>query len=89
MTICMGYDLKSGTKCTRTAVFEVLAGCVHEHIGWRDLCDWHADDIGHPSWPMRCGTCAEAGCSCVLHEVRRRPVAGVVLDAAESEKVER
>lgn len=73
---CIGYDLKSGTLCMRGAVEVILAGCVHEHLGTRPVCDWHAGDIR--TGDMFCGDCAESAepHNCKLGELRRRAEAG-------------
>lgn len=75
VAICTGYDVKSGRPCGRPAAADVLAGCVHEHIGWRLLCDWHAGDVA--AGMMLCGNCGERGCpGCVLMLLDRRAAAG-------------
>jgi hypothetical protein len=56
---CIGYDFRSGTPCERTPTAIVIAGCVHEHVAGRPLCDWHAGDAADGR--MVCGNCAEAG----------------------------
>jgi hypothetical protein len=65
---CMGYDARSGYKCQRPAIKTVIAGCVHEHIGERDLCDWHVGDVADGM--MVCGNCLSAdGHKCVLSAI--------------------
>lgn len=67
---CAGYDLRSGRPCDQAAAREVTAGCVHEHLGPRDLCDWHLDDL--TAGRMKCGNCAMAGhADCTLRELSR------------------
>lgn len=67
---CRKYDLFSGEYCYRPAVVDVVAGCVHEHVGARSFCHLHERDI--PEGTMYCGDCVEAGCfDCLLHQLGR------------------
>lgn len=54
---CTGYDVKSGTPCHRQSVADVTAGCVHEHIGTRSLCQFHIADLAEGQ--MKCGNCLD------------------------------
>lgn len=58
MTACIGYDAASRYPCHRQATEVVAAGCEHEHIAERAVCDWHAGDIREGS--MKCGDCADS-----------------------------
>lgn len=64
--ICVGYDVRSGTGCDRDAVDEVIAGCVHEHIGTRALCQYHIADLAEER--MVCGDCRDCNAPhrCIL-----------------------
>lgn len=66
MTICIGYDALSSSECTREAVDEVVAGCVHEHVSARPLCQYHMGDLAQER--MICGDCYQGPDShrCVL-----------------------
>jgi hypothetical protein len=47
-------------------IARVLAGCIHEHVGERPLCDWHVEDLQMGN--MVCGNCKKAdGHTCKLH----------------------
>jgi hypothetical protein len=69
MTVCDGYDARSGRQCLRTDTVEVVAACLHEHMGPRDLCPDHVEDL-NAGW-MRCGDCLNAGCDCRLVSLDR------------------
>ncbi|MFC6081025.1 hypothetical protein [Sphaerisporangium aureirubrum] len=61
---CIGFDVTSGTACTRTAARAVTAGCPHEHVATRDLCLAHTADLAEGR--MQCGNCLQADHSCTL-----------------------
>lgn len=70
MNACGGYDHRSGRACANDAEQTITAGCVHEHIGDRDLCADHLDDL-HSGW-MYCGDCAAIdGHDCQLRVLER------------------
>lgn len=72
MSACKGYDLKSGRPCARGAEEAITAGCMHEHVGERKLCRWHARDA-RAGW-MNCGDCAEVdGHRCQLYVMPPHP----------------
>ena len=63
MTACTGYIAFSGSDrwdrpCPGAAAQVVTAGCIHEHVGDRDLCARHAGEIR--SGIMLCGDCLDA-----------------------------
>lgn len=60
---CTRYDVESDTDCGREVVDEPIAGCVHEHIGPRPLCQYCIEDLAHGR--MNCGDCKA---STVPHE---------------------
>ncbi|MFF5261321.1 hypothetical protein ACFY4C_20455 [Actinomadura viridis] len=69
MSSCIGYDAISDTPCPREAEETFLAGCIHEHIGSRELCQYHIADLAEGR--MVCGDCHK--CSdphhCVLEVI--------------------
>jgi len=66
---CTGWSLASGYACESPVVITVTAGCEHEHIGDRQLCQYHVADIAHGL--MVCGDCYLVdGHRCVLVAVR-------------------
>ena len=73
---CVGYTPTSRTPCYRPATLDVRAGCRHEHIGNRALCEGHTDDIRDGR--MICGDCADSptdphgGCKLALISVSTR-----------------
>ena len=57
---CGGYIAFSGSDrwdrpCPNSAAEVITAGCVHEHVGDRDLCDGHASEAR--DGVMLCGEC--------------------------------
>lgn len=74
MGACKGYQAMSGSDilepkpCLRPVLQTVVAGCIHEHVGKRDLCDWHTEDVYLGR--MLCGDCLGAdGHMCYLAAV--------------------
>lgn len=59
MPDCSGYNrvISDGTEyhCRATATQVVVAGCIHEHFGPRDLCDYHAAELRRGE--QNCGNC--------------------------------
>lgn len=73
-TRCRGYDVASLSPCRQTATVAVIAGCRHEHVGERPLCDWHVADARRGI--HLCGDCLEIdGHRCELRIARVRPLA--------------
>ena len=77
MSGCGGYTARSGSDvispkvpCTSPVTATVTAGCLHEHVGDRDLCDYHATDAR--AGIMLCGDCLD---SSIPHECRLRVMA--------------
>jgi len=71
---CMAYNFESGHDCERAATVMVMAGCVHEHLGLRELCAPHAGDL--TAGIALCGECREAdGHRCPLRQMARSPLA--------------
>lgn len=63
MSGCVGYIAFSGSDrwnrpCPNAADLTIVAGCVHEHVGERDLCLMHVDDAQNGE--MLCGDCLDA-----------------------------
>lgn len=56
---CAGYNrvISDGTEyhCHSAPVSTVIAGCVHEHVGPRDLCGYHTAEVERGE--MSCGEC--------------------------------
>jgi len=70
VTACKGYDFRSGHPCAAEATQPVMAGCEHEHIGERHMCDRHVQHV-RDGW-MYCGDCAEVdGYRCRLYAIER------------------
>jgi hypothetical protein len=74
MSECAGYSrvISDGTiyHCSTMVAGEaVIAGCVHEHVGPRLLCEYHADELR--SGGQLCGDCLDLGHRCVLVELPR------------------
>ncbi len=62
MSACSGYIAFSGSDpwkrpCPNAATEVIVAGCVHEHVGERDLCLMHAGDAREGV--MLCGDCLD------------------------------
>jgi hypothetical protein len=60
---CNGYIAFSGSDrwnrpCPDVATEVIVAGCVHEYIGERDLCPRHAGEVREGA--MLCGDCLDA-----------------------------
>lgn len=76
--ICAGYGevISDGTKysCADVATVTVTAGCIHEHVGPRDVCDFHASEI--TQGVMKCGDCSDSDSphTCMLRELASEPV---------------
>lgn len=58
---CHGFSrvISDGTRyeCRDQATSLVTAGCVHEHIGERPLCNYHAGEV--KGGGQLCGECLE------------------------------
>lgn len=72
--ICSGYAPRSGHPCDRAATEITTAGCVHEHIGDRPSCPFHAEQYGYGG--MLCGDCLDSADphECVLTAIARHQV---------------
>lgn len=57
-------------ECAARGAQPIIAGCVHEHIGERDLCTFHAADLREGM--MLCGFCLEHGERVYLQEIPGR-----------------
>lgn len=69
---CTGYRPDTGNPCARPATETITAGCVHEHVGDRSFCSFHADDLR--AGQMWCGDCGQGPepHDCVLVAARER-----------------
>ena len=70
--VCGGYTAMSGSSridppvpCRDPVRERVTAGCIHEHVGCRDLCAYHADEA--VAGRMLCGDCLNADASHRCH----------------------
>lgn len=78
MTACIGYIAFSGSDridrpCPEPAAEIVTAGCVHEHVGERELCTMRAGEAR--SGDLLCGSCLDA--KGAPHHCRLRVIAAV------------
>lgn len=69
---CRGYQLNSGWPCARAATVRAVVGCKHEHVGPREFCGWHLDDVERQM--MHCGECHELGHTCILRSHQVEPL---------------
>jgi hypothetical protein len=63
-----------GEACAMPAAFYATAGCVHEHLGTRPLCDQHAEQVRHHDPRIKCGYCRRAGHECDLLVAEIKPI---------------
>lgn len=68
------YCTSSGQMCAMPATFYATAGCVHEHVGTRPLCDKHAALVRDRDGGIRCGYCRTAGHECDLVTAKIEPI---------------
>lgn len=53
--------------CPELATHQVEVGCVHEHVGWANVCEEHVPDVLRST--SKCGNCRDIdGHDCVLHK---------------------
>lgn len=56
--VCETYDYVFLRDCGRPAVEVLMAGCVHEHVGPRPVCQFHIEDLANEV--IHCGDCHES-----------------------------
>jgi hypothetical protein len=56
--LCETYDYVFLRDCGRPAVEVLMAGCVHEHVGPRPVCQFHIEDLAKEH--VHCGDCRES-----------------------------
>ena len=69
MTLCGATTPPRIIECGARGAQPITAGCIHEHIGERDLCSFHTEDLREGM--MLCGSCLEHGERQYLHEAAR------------------
>jgi hypothetical protein len=72
---CVVSHIATGRICPGFAVVEVLAGCVHEHLSTRRLCQQHVDGLVHGL--LQCRPCLNGGAP---HACELVPIVSHVID---------
>lgn len=68
----MHWSDGSSSTCAAPAQWEATAGCVHEHVGTRPICDHHAEFI-RSGGGIGCGYC-KPDHECKLLTARIEPI---------------
>jgi hypothetical protein len=69
VTLCTATTPPRSIECGARGAQPITAGCIHEHVGERDLCNFHTEDLREGM--MFCGTCLAHGERVYLHAAER------------------